>query len=202
MTMTGGSLAIAEHAKRGKALHLFRSLGKGKGHLYLGEFACAGWAKRTSPDRVGNNRETISFLLVRVEAIPELSVEPEVQGAMPLLEARLAAVEAASPSNTADPAQSQRTIYKRSEAVRRYVLMRANGICESCGAPAPFQRADWSPYLEPHHINRISDGGLDHPNFVGAVCPACHREVHFGSEGTQKNDRLRAHIEHLERSHW
>uniref|UniRef100_UPI001C496481 HNH endonuclease n=1 Tax=Pseudomonas sp. RW407 TaxID=2202894 RepID=UPI001C496481 len=73
------------------------------------------------------------------------------------------------------------------------------GICESCDKPAPFLRKDGRAYLEPHHINRLSDGGLDHPQFVGAVCPTCHREIHYGANGVKKNERLRAHVESLEK---
>lgn len=43
---------------------------------------------------------------------------------------------------------------------------------------APFQRKDGTPYLEPHHIQRLADEGPDHPKWVGAVCPSCHREIH------------------------
>lgn len=47
-----------------------------------------------------------------------------------------------------------------------------------------------TPYLEPHHIRRLSDGGPDDPWFVAAVCPSCHREIHFGMHGQAKNEAL------------
>jgi 5-methylcytosine-specific restriction protein A len=52
-----------------------------------------------------------------------------------------------------------------------------------------------SPYLEPHHIRRISDGGPDDPRFMGAVCPNCHREIHFGLRGDEKNAALLANVQ-------
>jgi hypothetical protein len=88
--------------------------------------------------------------------------------------------------------------YVRSKAVRDYVLMRAAGRCESCDQPAPFIRKNGTPYLEPHHTTRVSDGGPDRPRFVGAVCPACHRELHFGIGGEEKNAALQERLRALE----
>lgn len=44
--------------------------------------------------------------------------------------------------------------------------------------------------LEPHHTRRLTDGGPDHPRWVGAACPACHREIHHGEHGRIKNEAL------------
>ncbi|UXZ47919.1 HNH endonuclease [Pseudomonas soli] len=76
--------------------------------------------------------------------------------------------------------------------------MRAKGLCESCDKPAPFIKKDGTPYLEPHHVNRLSDGGLDHPRYVGAVCPSCHREIHSGVHGMSLNERLKRRLEAIE----
>lgn len=71
--------------------------------------------------------------------------------------------------------------YTRSAVVVAKVLERANGMCERCGAPAPFMRAsDGTPYLEVHHKVRLADGGEDTIENTIAVCPNCHRELHFG----------------------
>ncbi|WP_372439075.1 HNH endonuclease, partial [Pandoraea sputorum] len=72
------------------------------------------------------------------------------------------------------------------------------GRCESCEKPAPFTKKDGSPYLEPHHVNRLSDGGLDHPQFVGAVCPNCHREIHSGVDGAKLNEQLKTYLKSIE----
>ncbi|WP_164588207.1 HNH endonuclease, partial [Pseudomonas viridiflava] len=84
-----------------------------------------------------------------------------------------------------------RTLYTRSKDVKAYVLKRAAGSCECCGTPAPFVTKAGQAYLEPHHVNRLSDGGLDHPNFVAAVCPTCHKEIHYGALGEKKNEALK-----------
>ena len=72
-----------------------------------------------------------------------------------------------------------------------YVLRRADGTCEGCGDPAPFnKRATGRPYLEPHHIRRRADAGPDHPRWIIALCPNCHRRVHYGENGTDYNEKL------------
>lgn len=72
-------------------------------------------------------------------------------------------------------------LYHRNPDVIAEVLIRANGICEKCGKEAPFIRAsDGTPYLEVHHIKRLADGGEDNVENAMAVCPNCHRELHFG----------------------
>jgi 5-methylcytosine-specific restriction protein A len=61
------------------------------------------------------------------------------------------------------------------------VLNRANGICENCKSEAPFLRSkDKTPYLEVHHIKKLADGGEDTVENALAVCPNCHRQLHFG----------------------
>ena len=63
------------------------------------------------------------------------------------------------------------------------------GVCESCLQPAPCHGKK-GPYLAVHHLHRLSDGGPDHPYAVAAVCPNCHREIHGGVDGLEKNQNL------------
>lgn len=197
MTLTRGNLAIAEHAKTGRALHLFKSQGKSQGYAYVGEFSCADILERTQPDKTGAARKALVFRLVPVE-IPGGVIEAQAEddpGLPTSLEAARAAALEACTSGGGEPGQSApRKLYQRSRKVAHYVLMRANGACESCEKPAPFMKKDGTPYLEPHHVNRLSDGGLDHPRYVGAVCPSCHREIHSGVDGTAINDRLKVKL--------
>jgi 5-methylcytosine-specific restriction protein A len=65
---------------------------------------------------------------------------------------------------------------------------------------APFERPNGTPYLEPHHIRRIADGGPDHPRWVAGICPNCHREIHHGKNGDQLNEGLADSIGKLELS--
>lgn len=71
--------------------------------------------------------------------------------------------------------------FKRNADVVAAVLERANGVCEFCKQDAPFLRAkDKSPYLEVHHKIKLADGGDDTIDNAIAVCPNCHRMLHYG----------------------
>ena len=71
--------------------------------------------------------------------------------------------------------------FKRNPDVITEVLIRANGKCERCKSNAPFiRKKDNSPYLEVHHRITLADGGDDSVENAIAVCPNCHREIHFG----------------------
>lgn len=196
MTLSSGNQAIAEHAVNGRALYLFESLGKSKGYRYEGEFSCADMFKRTLPDVNGEDRIAIVFRLVPVgdpaqsEADGEYTMDPPAS----LAAARLAALAACKPAIEDSGQSAPRRLYQRSRKVAQYVLMRAGGKCESCERPAPFMKKDGTPYLEPHHVNRLSDGGLDHPRYVGAICPTCHREIHSGMNGALLNLRLKQRL--------
>jgi 5-methylcytosine-specific restriction endonuclease McrA len=85
--------------------------------------------------------------------------------------------------------------YKRSSAVREYALARADGTCEACKKDAPFIKENGDPYLEVHHVNELSDGGADDPSIVGAVCPSCHKEIHYGKDGDELNEKLRERLQ-------
>jgi 5-methylcytosine-specific restriction enzyme A len=89
-----------------------------------------------------------------------------------------------------EPRESLTTAYARSKAIRDYVLMRAGGMCEACDREAPFLTDSERPYLETHHIRRLSDGGPDHPSRVAGVCPNCHRRAHYGNDREEFNYRL------------
>lgn len=206
MSLIKGNRAIADHVKNGTSLHLFKSVAKGKGHRYLGEFACASLAVEKKLDSTGALRSAIVFRLNRIETIPDNGPNPpEEEGEALTLEYSIeAAREAALAVTQRIPAASVlstvRNIYQRSRVVAHYVLKRAKGRCESCGNLAPFYKPDGSPYLEPHHTNRVSDGGLDHPKFVAAICPNCHREIHSGVNGVEKNLALAEKIKNIELS--
>lgn len=71
--------------------------------------------------------------------------------------------------------------YARNPNVVAEALYKANGICEACHQPAPFiKKSNGQPYLEVHHIKPLSQGGEDSLDNVQAICPNCHRKMHFG----------------------
>lgn len=208
MTMTRGNRAIAEHAARGRALHVFEATGKGKPCVYKGEFFYESHSVKRGLDRDNKERNVIVFRLAPVAKTLQSELygatEEEGSGGSEMLASvetditklRSAAIAACQPRQTSlDVRDITRAVYQRSVQVKRYVLARARGRCELCREPAPFiRKSDETPYLEPHHINRVSDGGLDHPMYVGAVCPTCHRLIHFGVDGHRRNEELRANV--------
>lgn len=81
------------------------------------------------------------------------------------------------------PAKKSATVttFERSPSVVAATLLRANGKCECCEKPAPFNRkSDDTPYLEVHHKVPLADGGPDILENTEALCPNCHRRRHFG----------------------
>ncbi|MFM9926920.1 HNH endonuclease [Variovorax sp. H27-G14] len=81
------------------------------------------------------------------------------------------------------PSQIQVTTsaFVRNADVIVQTLRRAKGQCERCEVPAPFLRAvNSSPYLEVHHVVPLSKGGEDTTSNTVALCPNCHRELHYG----------------------
>lgn len=198
MQLQRGNLAIAAHAAEGKSLLLFRKTADGL--RFAGEMVYEKHHLETAPDREGNQREAIVFELRPLNAIVEIiENEPDAPQTKSIDELRELALAAtiASPTATATVA---RNVYQRSRDVRNYVLARAVGHCEGCQTAAPFIRKDGTPYLEPHHIRRVSDGGPDDPAFVIALCPNCHRRVHAGADGGTYNSQLLNSMEKIEPS--
>ena len=201
MTFAAGNRAIRDHVEEGKDLFLFETQGHGKPVQYLGRFACVSWEENRGPDREGRERNVIVFHLLSAEdeggAVLLDAVETS-PGVVDLASLRMRAYEAATPAAKGVTRDARQTYYQRSRDVANYVLARANGTCESCRQAAPFRRKDGRPYLEPHHTRRVSDAGPDHPRWVGAVCPNCHREIHSGAQGMERNSQLEADLGSLE----
>ena len=189
MRLRAGNRAIAEHSANGNSLLLFKKVAQGL--RYEGEMVCEGYHHEEAPDRIGELRSAIVFelralnaVVERVEAVTQPAPNADIESL------RTLAFAAATEGIGASLLQSKRNVYQRSNDVRLYVFARSKGICEGCGASAPFARMDGTPYLEAHHIRRVSDGGPDHPAHVIALCPNCHRRVHAGVDGAAFNSEL------------
>ncbi|WP_371414158.1 HNH endonuclease [Sphingosinicella sp. CPCC 101087] len=163
---------------------------------------CAGWTDQQLPDTNGFLRKAIVFRLVPlnlaadpiVEALPEV---PRTTEEFNQLRAR--AYAAAKAPEGVQAKDAVVASYVRSKTVRDYALARANGRCESCNEGAPFETPAGLPFLEVHHIKRLTDGGPDSPGSVAAICPNCHREAHYGASAVAINDRLLALVQAVER---
>lgn len=192
MVFQRGNLAIASHASNGKSLLLFRKAKEGL--RFLGEMVCDKYHFEQAPDREGNQRTAIVFELRYLSAIVEKTELDADHKPPKILEELRTLAKAAASIFPLSKAVGVRNIYQRSRDIRNYVLGRALGQCEGCKASAPFTRKDGTPYLEPHHIRRVSDGGPDDPAFVIALCPNCHRRVHAGADGEDYNLKLLAEM--------
>lgn len=72
------------------------------------------------------------------------------------------------------------TQYIRDPQVVAWILKESKGLCECCNSNAPFLKEDSTCFLEVHHLKRLADKGTDTITNAIAVCPNCHRELHFG----------------------
>jgi 5-methylcytosine-specific restriction enzyme A len=195
MEFVRGNRAVRDSAAAGKELHIFEQTRKA--HIrYLGQASYLGHHHATSKDREGKERQAIVFELALegdeadsapASPNPVSDIDPEL-ATKSLAELRAIALAKAPP--TASKSEKRTITYRRSQAVKAYVLKRAGGVCESCALGAPFRtpKGDW--YLEPHHIRRLADGGPDHPRWVAALCPNCHRRIHSGLDGKELNENL------------
>lgn len=78
--------------------------------------------------------------------------------------------------------QSRRIVksqtYVRDAYVAEHTKRRANGTCDLCGKPAPFNDKNGNPYLESHHVHWLSRGGEDTIYNTVALDPSCHKKIH------------------------
>jgi len=90
---------------------------------------------------------------------------------------------------------SFRSDFVRDPNVVAGALIRAGGACEmpKC-ARSLFTSRSGSPYLEVHHIHMLSDGGDDTLENAAALCPHCHRELHYGLKAPVLMESLLAAI--------
>ena len=204
MEFVRGNKAIRDHIRNGKDLLVFQTLGKRKGVRFLGQFFNTGYEMEEAPDTEGKIRKAIVFELVSSsdneidEDLAILDVEKELSNDS-LSALRKKAFDAVSEANEAKGVAKRQSYYIRSQLVRTYVIKRSGGICEGCSKNAPFVTKKGNPYLEPHHIRRLSDGGLDRPDFMIALCPNCHREVHSGAHGKVLNSAFQDIVKRIER---
>ncbi|WP_321313667.1 HNH endonuclease signature motif containing protein [Halarcobacter sp.] len=91
------------------------------------------------------------------------------------------------------------TNFKRDPKVVAWILKNSKGICECCKKAAPFEKEDDSYFLEVHHLKLLSDGGSDTIDNAIAVCPNCHRELHYGKNRKNLINEIYKNIERLMR---
>ena len=85
-------------------------------------------------------------------------------------------------------------VYSRDTAVKAWVLYQAYGKCECCCENAPFKLPNGRPYLEVHHLIQLADGGADTINNCIAICPNCHRNLHYGESRETLMKKIKSRI--------
>ncbi|HEA3088189.1 TPA: HNH endonuclease [Aeromonas salmonicida] len=196
MQMVRGNEAIASHAAHGKIILLFEYQ-PDNNVRFLGEVECLGHHTELRPDRNGVPRVAIIFhlgFLAPIQNGNQIQTQQASYTALKKLPSKLSLAQLRAlaltdvPSN-ATQQQKVTNVALRSEAIKRYALARSNGNCEGCTQPAPFLSKK-GPFLEVHHVFRLSDGGPDHPANVIALCPNCHRRAHHAIDSDAFNNKL------------
>ncbi|WP_318492712.1 HNH endonuclease [Photobacterium leiognathi] len=82
------------------------------------------------------------------------------------------------------------TLYKRDSLVVAETLRLANGYCELCELKSPFKTKSGRDYLEVHHVIPLSKQGSDTVSNTVALCPNCHRMLHFGDNAEDMMAKL------------
>ena len=138
------------------------------------------WIKGLRPaENVGTNViKQIEKILSQIEKRPpeqKIIFESEVQAFLKKNPVEI-------PTGITNPKKKE-TIsftYERSAKNKAWILYNSKGICENCLKPAPFKTKNSIFYLEVHHVKRLSDGGSDTIQNTVALCPNCHKEIHYG----------------------
>ena len=71
------------------------------------------------------------------------------------------------------------TTYERNANISEQAKELAKGRCMLCKKKAPFEYAEGIPFLEAHHVTWLSKGGRDLLENTVALCPNCHRKMHY-----------------------
>lgn len=187
----GYNESLATHDEDGRRVFLFERVPEQEPTVvtYVGEVEFVACREDTLPDVNGDLRTAYRFELRPIGGV-EVAGPPALD-TLPLGELYDVADRTAPDGSPQAYGSDGETVdYARSEVVRRFALRVADGVCQGCGQRAPFTAVDGDPYLEVHHLRRLSDDGPDHPDNVIALCPTCHARVHHGADGDEFNEQL------------
>lgn len=192
MSFVRGNRALRDHLQDGKDVHLFEYVGSGLVR-YVGQMIVTGYDERSGLDGAGNQRHTIVF-----ELVPAEDMNAPVDDENEVADATLSGISTEELRRIVEnhtvaevtPKDRQRSSRRQGQALREYVMRRANGICEGCGNAAPFVTAKGAPFLELHYLKRASDVGPESPAWVAALCPNCHKRVHRSGDAAEYNRQI------------
>lgn len=180
---------LLESQTNGVELYLFESYADNE-YIFTGkvELAAAPYiSNKLEPDSTGRLRKVAKFPLrianggsivpIDIDVILANSKKKEKKASQ-MTDDELAnkAKKAGNEESTERPVT---TIHRdRNELVSEHTKRRANGFCDLCGNPAPFNSKNGNPYLEEHHVLTLAEGGPDTIYNTVALCPNCHRKMH------------------------
>lgn len=121
-------------------------------------------------DEIGNVVDIVEFLLEEVDLDNAYELSNEIMST--------------PPAGHNNPKKLKRTTdqFYRDARVVAYILKLAKGKCELCQNQAPFITPKGNPFLEIHHMKPLSQRGSDTISNTVALCPNCHKSLHFSSD--------------------
>lgn len=142
----------------------------------------------------------IEALILELKSSPQAPVvafEMEVRDTLKSLKNK----KLPEPEGNIKPAMTLNQVaqYQRDPKVKAWVLDLAKGVCECCGQNAPFEAADGNPFLEVHHVCPLTEGGSDTVSNAVAICPNCHRALHYGLKAKELVEELFGKVTRLVR---
>jgi 5-methylcytosine-specific restriction protein A len=185
---------LAESNSNGVEVHLFE-VEKEKEYIYQGQVILAGAPyQEIQTDASDADRQVVIFPLKLIGTKAKaLSIEEfnNIQKSREQKVRNLSLDELKEKAIRARKRVGERTVqsvqYERDQYIAQFTRKRANGICDLCLNPAPFNDKNGRPYLESHHIEWLSKGGLDSIENTVALCPNCHRRMHILDDNNDRN---------------
>lgn len=98
------------------------------------------------------------------------------------------------------PNQESRTInsYPRNSILRAYIKERSNYSCEMPNCDyVGFEKENGQKYIEVHHVEPLFEGGEDSMQNTAALCPTCHRKLHYAENKEEMKVELLSFISTL-----
>ena len=86
--------------------------------------------------------------------------------------------------------RAETCLFSRDPKLKAWLVLRSRSLREFCGARAPFEEAPDMPYLEIHHVVSLAREGWEAPENAVALCPNCHRAMHFAADREERVRRL------------
>jgi 5-methylcytosine-specific restriction protein A len=177
---------LAESKTNGVHLHLFEVFEEGK-YLYIGEVELVETPHIAKQTDKNNNLRDVYIFPLKIKGLghPPLLKKELIEKEEEIVRKKVhklsfeeLELRAKYSHNDGGKREVISAVYERNQLVSEYAKRRACGICQLCNQPAPFCNLDGEPYLETHHIDWLSKGGLDVIENTVALCPNCHKKMH------------------------